>query len=127
MIKRSAMVDRKVTWSMKQECEREVGEIVRNRRVRGELGKSRNITGDDPHKLHFYIADMGPDDLVLGYPWFAATNVQPNWTEGTLPTSVTIRTRGAASGKPMPSLKIARVRTSVQRPSFLEEGDELHI
>ena len=51
------------------------------------------FTGDKPHRLRFYIADMGPDDLVLGYPWFAATNVQPNWTDGTLPTSVTIHTR----------------------------------
>ena len=32
------------------------------------------FTGDTPHVLRFYIADMGPDDLVLGYPWFAATN-----------------------------------------------------
>ena len=30
------------------------------------------FTGDTPHRLRFYIADMGPDDLVLGYPWFAA-------------------------------------------------------
>ena len=32
------------------------------------------ITGEIPHLLHFYIADMGLDDLVLGYPWFTATN-----------------------------------------------------
>ena len=36
------------------------------------------FTGDTPHTLRFYIADMGPDDLVLGYPWFAATNAQPD-------------------------------------------------
>ena len=85
------------------------------------------LTGDVPHQLRFYIADMGPDDLVLGYPWFAATNVQPNWTEGTLPTSVTIRTRGAASGKPMPLLKVVGARTNVRRPSFMKPGDELYI
>ena len=62
------------------------------------------FTGDTPHVLRFYIADMGPDDLVLGYPWFAATNAQPNWATGTLPASVTIRTKGAASGKPMRSV-----------------------
>ena len=54
------------------------------------------FTGDTPHKLQFYIADMGPDDLVLGYPWFAATNAQPNWAKGTLPVLITIHTRGAA-------------------------------
>ena len=32
------------------------------------------VTGETPHLLCFYIADMGPDDLVLGYPWFAVTN-----------------------------------------------------
>ena len=83
--------------------------------------------GNKPHTLRFYIADMGPDDLVLGYPWFAATNAQPDWAEGTLPTSVTIRTRGAASGKPMPSLKVARVRTCVTRLPFLDEGEELYL
>ena len=67
------------------------------------------FTGDEPHRLRFYIADMGPDDLVLGYPWFAATNAQPNWAKGTLPTSVNIRTKGAASGKPMPPRKVAGV------------------
>ena len=36
------------------------------------------FTGDTPHVLRFYIADMGPDNLVLGYPWFAATNAQPD-------------------------------------------------
>ena len=80
-----------------------------------------------PHKLRFYIADMGPDDLILGYPWFAATNAQPNWAERKLPISVTICTRGAASGKPMPPLKIAGARTKIQRPAFMREGDELYI
>ena len=71
------------------------------------------FTGDTPHVLRFYIADMGPDDLVLGYPWFAATNAQPNWATGTLPVSVTIRTKGAASGKPMRSIQVAGMRTTV--------------
>ena len=74
-----------------------------------------------------YIADMGPDDLVLGYPWFAATNVQPNWAEGTLPTSVTIHTRGATSGKPMSPLKVAGARIKTRKPPFMDEGDELYI
>ena len=85
------------------------------------------LTGKKLYQLRFYIADMGPDDLVLGYPWFAATNAQPDWANGTLPTSVTIRTKGAASGKPMPPLKVAGVRTTIQRPPFMDDGDELHI
>ena len=48
------------------------------------------FTGDTPHVFRFYITNMGPDDLVLGYPWFAITNAQPDWVTGTLPASVTI-------------------------------------
>ena len=70
---------------------------------------------------------MGPDDLVLGYPWFAATNARPNWTNETLPTSVTIHTRGATSGKPMPPRKVAGARIKARRPSFMDEGDELYL
>ena len=85
------------------------------------------FTGDTPHVLQFYIADMGPDDLVLGYPWFTATNVRPDWTTGTLPESVMIRTKGAASGKPMCSVKVAGARTTIRRPPFLEDGDKLYM
>ena len=70
---------------------------------------------------------MGPDNLVLGYPWFAATNIQPNWTNGTLPMSVTIRTRGVVSGKPMPPLKIVGTRTKTRKPPFMNDGDELYV
>ena len=77
--------------------------------------------------FHFYIADMGPDDLVLGYPWFAATNAQPYWVTGTLPASVTIRMKGAASGKPMHSVQVAGMRTTIRNTPLLNKGDELYI
>ena len=70
---------------------------------------------------------MGPDDLVLGYPWFAATNVQPDWATGTLPALVTIHTKGAASGKPMRSVQVAGMRTTVRNISLLNKGEELYI
>ena len=44
------------------------------------------------HPLRFYITDIGPDNLVLGYPWFKAMNITPDWNNGTIPTAVTIRT-----------------------------------
>ena len=72
------------------------------------------VTGETPHLLCFYIADIGPDDLILGYPWFAATNVHPDWTTGTLPASVIICTKGVASGKPMHSVWVAGMRTMIQ-------------
>ena len=89
--------------------------------------KLKVIMGDTPQRLRFYIADMGPDDLVLGYPWFTATNVQPNWADGTLPMSVIIHTKGVASGKPMPPLKVAGMRIKVWKPSVMEDGDKLYI
>ena len=85
------------------------------------------FTEDTPHVLQFYIADMGPDDLVLGYPWFAATNTQRDWATGTLPASVTIHTKGATSGKPMRSVQVAGMRTTVRNQPLLQNGDELYL
>ena len=70
---------------------------------------------------------MGPDDLILGYPWFAATNAHPDWTTGTLPTSVIICTKGVASGKPMHSVRVAGMRTTVRNQPFLEAREELYL
>ena len=85
------------------------------------------FTGETPHVLCFYIADMGPDDLVLRYPWFAATNTQPDWATRTLPASVTICTKGAASGKPMRSVQVVGMRTTIQNSPLLSKGDKLYI
>ena len=82
------------------------------------------FTGDIPHVLQFYIADMGPNDLVLGYPWFVAMNAQLNWATSTLPASVTIRTKGAASGKPMRSVQVAGMRTTIRNLPLLNKGDD---
>ena len=57
---------------------------------------------------------MGLDNLVLGYPWFATMNAQPNWAMGTLPASVAICTKGATSGKPMHSVQVAGMRTTIR-------------
>ena len=62
------------------------------------------LTGDNTHLLHFYIMNMGDDDLILGYPWFVVTNAQPDWKTGTLPALVIICTKGVASEKPMCSI-----------------------
>ena len=33
------------------------------------------------HKLRFYIADLGQDHIILGFPWMAAIKPTLNWTE----------------------------------------------
>ena len=85
------------------------------------------VTRETPHLLCFYIADMGPDDLVLGYPWFMAMNTHPNWTTGMLPASVIICTKGVASGKPMRSIWVARMRTTIWNRPLLKAGEELYL
>ena len=70
---------------------------------------------------------MGSDDLVLGYPWFAVTNAHPDWTTGTLPASVIIRTKGVASGKPTRSVRVAGMRTTIRNRPFLQDGEELYL
>ena len=70
---------------------------------------------------------MGPDDLVLGYPWFSMTNTHPNWMTGMLPASVIIRTKGVASGKPMHSVWVAGMQTTIQNQPFLNNRDELYL
>ena len=72
-------------------------------------------------------ADMGPDDLVLGYLWFMAMNTHPDWTTGTLPASIIICTKGVASGKPMHSVWVAGMRTTIQNQPLLEAGEELYL
>jgi hypothetical protein len=85
------------------------------------------LTGDKAHLLKFYIMNMGDDDIIFGYPWFTATNAHLNWVEGTLPASVIICTKGVASGKPMHSIRVARMRMTIQNQPFLQDGDELYL
>ena len=75
-------------------------------------------TGTQSHPLRFYITDTGPDNLVLGYPWFKATNITPDWRNGTIPDAITIRTLRPASGKPRRTARIADITTDipVKRP-----------
>jgi hypothetical protein len=68
-------------------------------------------TGTQSHPLHFYITDIGPDDLVLGYPWFKVMNILPDWKNGMIPDLVMIPTLGAASGKPRSTARNATTTT----------------
>jgi hypothetical protein len=68
-------------------------------------------TGTQSYPLRFYITDIGPDDLVLGYPWFKATNITPDWKNGTIPNPVTIRTLSTVSGKPRRAARNATTTT----------------
>ena len=56
--------------------------------VNGMLNKNRHIysytnlemqTGQQRTKLCFFLTDIGNQKLILGYPWFAATQPNINW------------------------------------------------
>ena len=40
--------------------------------------------GTHVEKLGFYVANLGRDHIILGYPWFKIFNPSFNWTTNTL-------------------------------------------
>ena len=51
-------------------------------------------TGPKKQAHRFYLANLGEDDLILGYPWLAKASPQINWAQRTMKDPVTIRTPG---------------------------------
>ncbi|KAH9050770.1 hypothetical protein EDB87DRAFT_1827407 [Lactarius vividus] len=62
---------------------------IRLRPIRRERGHLQTIDGEDIRsvldiegKLHrFYLADLGQDSMILGYPWIAANDIPLNWED----------------------------------------------
>ena len=59
--------------------------------INGTLNKNRHIhsytdlemqTGQQRTKLCFFLTDIGEQKLILGYPWFTATQLNINWAQG---------------------------------------------
>jgi len=66
--------------------------------------------------------------MVLGYPWFAATNPQIDWRQGLLPASVIVQTAGAASEVPATHTRVLGLKTAtVTNQPILEDGEQLVI
>ena len=87
---------------------------------------------------------MGRDNLILGYPWFAAHDPRPNWAAGMLSEEVELRTAGAMRVRPTsllpepkpqaiigqdgPLVSITSTRVAqMQLELLLEEGNELYM
>lgn len=49
------------------------------------------------HDHRFFVADIGPDNFILGYPFFEASSPNINWRQGSLDGAVTISTNDAAT------------------------------
>jgi hypothetical protein len=45
-----------------------------------------------PQRHLFYIANIGEDNLILGYPFLEATNPKISWTEGTIEGTIILLT-----------------------------------
>jgi hypothetical protein len=61
----------------------------------GEVTKGVNLIvkhNGRPQMHLFYVANIGEDDLILGYPFLEATNPEINWTEGTLKGTIILLT-----------------------------------
>jgi len=68
--------------------------------VDGTLNKAGAVTHTMTFKVKyqgketchkFLIADIGEDDIILGYPFFEGTNPNINWTEGTIDGMVELK------------------------------------
>ena len=53
-------------------------------------------TGPKEQAYRFYLANLGDDDMILGYPWLAKANPHIDWAQGTLGDAVTVKTPGMA-------------------------------
>jgi hypothetical protein len=69
--------------------------------VDGTLNQSGEVTegvilvvkhNGKPRKHLFYVANIGEDDLILGYPFLEAANPEINWKEGTMEGTVILLT-----------------------------------
>ena len=39
-------------------------------------------TGTQTRKLQYFLTDLGPSKVILGYPWFAAAQPKIDWARG---------------------------------------------
>ena len=39
-------------------------------------------TGERRVNMRFFLTDLGPQQLILGYPWFAAVQPKIDWARG---------------------------------------------
>jgi len=86
------------------------------------------VNNNREQALHtFYVADIGQDDFILGYPFLEASNPDVDWRNGRIDGFTTISTAKANNWQPI--LKGTRlVETTpiwIQSIPGWEEGDEI--
>jgi hypothetical protein len=88
-------------------------------------------TGQKYTNMRFFLTDLGPQRLILGYPWFAAVQPRINWARGWIDYEqlpVVIKTPNAHQAKclnrivaarPKRYTPITRIRRATQTKSSL--------
>ena len=96
----------------------------------GQIFKAVDLTvnNNGEKALHaFYVADIGQDDFILGYPFLEASNPDIDWRRGQIDGFTTISTAKADNWQPI--LKGTRPTDNIpiwvcSIPGW-EEGDEV--
>jgi len=86
------------------------------------------VNNNGEQALHaFYVADIGQDDFILGYPFLEASNPDVDWHNSRIDGFTTISTVKANNWQPIPkgTRQIETTPIWVQSISGWEEGDEV--
>jgi hypothetical protein len=70
-----------------------------------------------PQKHLFYVANIGEDDLILGYPFLEAANPEISWTKGTVDGTIILLTTKSHSEQSMKNTQpiwLAKTTTATQ-------------
>jgi len=86
------------------------------------------VNNNGEQALHaFYVADIGQDDFILGYPFLEASNPDVDWRNGCIDGFTTISTAKANNWRPIPK-GMRQIETTpiwVQSIPGWEEGNEV--
>ena len=61
----------------------------------------------------FFVADIGPDDFILGYPFLEASAPVVNWADAKLEDTTTLSTLDADQWQPLPRTAPRQKKTKV--------------
>jgi len=109
---------------------RKVQNIDRTSNKAGQILTAVDLTvnNNGEQALHaFYIADIGQDDFILGYPFLEASNPDIDWCNGCINGFTTISTAKANNWQPIPkgTRQLETTPVWVQSIPGWEEGDEV--
>ena len=76
-----------------------------------------------PKKHMFYIADIGVDNLILGYPFFEAAEPRIDWKNGRMDGITVLAAQSAKSPHPL-EVRIMKTTTTTQLDIAAKKQEE---